>query len=93
MMRSMRWGWTTFNLSALNSLDTPVLQRVAHAELDAAKTARYETLLMKNQREALLSKEQAQLDRLREEANLLMLRRAYAYALLKWRGQRLAHPP
>jgi hypothetical protein len=77
------------DLRGLSRLDTPVLRRVAQAALDAAKATRYEALLMKNQRETLLAEEQAQLDRLREEADLLMLRRAYAYALLKWRGQRL----
>jgi hypothetical protein len=77
------------DLRALNCLDTPVLRHVAHTALDAAKAMRYEALLVKNQREALSDEEQVQLDRLREEADLLMLRRAYAYALLKWRGQRL----
>lgn len=77
------------DLRALNSLDTSVLWRVAQTELEPAKVAHYERLLEKNQREPLSDTDQAQLDRLREEADLLMLRRAYAYALLKWRGQRI----
>lgn len=77
------------DLRALDSLDTAVLWRVAQAELEPAKVARYEELLAQNQRGVLSSAEQAQLDCLRDEADLLMLRRAYAYALLKWRGQRI----
>jgi hypothetical protein len=34
-----------------------MLRRVAHTALDAAKATRYEALLMKNQREALLAEE------------------------------------
>lgn len=79
------------DLRALNHLDTSVLWRVAQTELEADRVRGYEALLAKNQQEALSDEERAQLDQLREMSDLLMLRRAYAYALLKWRGQRI--PP
>lgn len=77
------------DLRALNSLDDDVLWRIAQSDLDVDKAALYEQLLGKNQCGPLEPEEQAQLDILRDEADLLMLRRSFAYALLKWRGHRV----
>jgi len=74
------------DLKALNQLSDDVLWDVADRDLADDKAARYEELLIKNQQGALTENEQQALDTLREEADLLMLRRAYAAALLKWRG-------
>jgi hypothetical protein len=77
------------DLQALDQMSDGMLQQIAHADLPNDKAALYESLLEKNGRASLNQEEQATLNRLREEADLLMLRRAYAYTLLKWRGHRI----
>lgn len=77
------------DLRALNQLSDDVLWDVAALDLAEDKAELYEQLLIKNQDGQLKENEQPRLDTLREEADLLMLRRAYAVTLLKWRG----HPP
>lgn len=72
-------------------MDDTVLWQVARTELADDKAVLYEDLLDKNRRDELAQGEQESLEMLREEADMLMLRRAYAYALLKWRGHRI--PP
>lgn len=80
------------DLKALNQLSDDILWDVADRDLAEAKAALYEQLLVKNQQGRLTEDEQQTLDTLREEADLLMLRRAYAAALLKWRGHRIPTP-
>jgi hypothetical protein len=77
------------DLRALNQFSDDLLWDVAGLDLAEDKEELYEQLLIKNQQGQLEEKGQSLLDTLREEADLLMLRRAYASALLKWRG----HPP
>ena len=77
------------DLQALDRVSDEMLWRIARSDLDDDKATLYETLLEKNQRGELGREDQARLDTLREEADLLMLRRSYAYALLKWRGHRI----
>jgi hypothetical protein len=77
------------DLESLDLVDDAVLWQVARAELADDRAALYEELLHKNQRNELKPTEQKTLEALREEADLLMLRRSYAYALLKWRGHRI----
>jgi predicted transcriptional regulator len=51
------------------------------------------TALREQRRDGVLSKdEQASLERLTQEADLLTLKKAYAAVLLKWRGHRLPMP-
>lgn len=76
------------DLRTLNQLSDDVLGEVAGCDLTDDKVELYEQLLLKNQQGDLVQNEQQTLDTLREEADLLMLRRAYASALLKWRGHR-----
>jgi hypothetical protein len=77
------------DLQALHRLSDEVLWQVARTDLPEDKAALYETLLDQNQCTALSPAEQETLENLREEADALMLRRTYAYALLKWRGQQI----
>jgi len=77
------------DLQALHRLSDAVLWQVARSDLPEDKATLYEDLLEQNQRAGLSATEQETLENLREEADALMLRRTYAYALLKWRGQRL----
>ena len=66
-----------------------LLWQIARRDLADDRIALYEDLLAKNQDGDLKADEQSALNVLREEADLLMLRRSYAYALLKWRGHRI----
>ena len=77
------------DLRTLNQLSDDLLWGVADCDLADDKAKLYEQLLVKNQQGRLEENEQLTLDTLREEADLLMLRRAYASALLKWRGHRI----
>ncbi len=77
------------DLWTLHGLSDELLWRVARSELENDKVTLYETLLEKNQRGVLSEADQTRLDTLRCEADLLTLRRSYAYALLKWRGHRI----
>jgi len=74
------------DLQALGRLSNEMLWQVARSEIDDDKATLYESLLERNQRGELDEADRVKLDALREEADLLMLRRSFAYALLKWRG-------
>lgn len=75
------------DLLTLNQLDTATLQRISQLDLEENTAVQYSILLEKQQAESLNPAEQKQLETWREEADLLMFRRAYATALLKWRTQ------
>jgi hypothetical protein len=77
------------DLRALSQMSDEMLWQIARSDLDDAKAAMYETLLEKNQREEMDEADRTRLATLREEADVLMLRRSFAYALLKWRGHRI----
>lgn len=74
------------DLRQMDQMSDALLQQLLTTDLDPEKIKQYETLLEKNQMGNLTTKEQKALTLLREEADLLMFRRAYAAALLKWRG-------
>ncbi len=77
------------DLRSLNQLSDKLLWQIARQDLADDKAELYERLLAKNQQGDLKADEQLTLNILREEADLLMLRRSYAYTLLKWRGHRI----
>ena len=77
------------DLQTLDRLSDEMLWQMARSDLEDDKASLYETLLERNWRGKLSQEDQARLDTLREEADLLMLRRSYAYALLKWRGHHI----
>ncbi len=74
------------DLRALGRLSDEILWQITRSDIDDDKAALYESLLEQNQRGELGKADRTRLDTLREEADLLMLRRSFAYALLKWRG-------
>ena len=53
---------------------------------------RYDVLLSTKEQASLSDGEQAELARLRETHDRLLLRKAHAAALLKWRGRRVPSP-
>lgn len=75
------------DLLALEQLDGDTLRQISQLDLDEQTAEAYAKLLEKQQVESLSNEEQMQLEAWRAEADLLMLRRAYAGALLKWREQ------
>ena len=76
-------------LEALEDLGDKELWRVAESRLAPAKQGRVRNLLDKNQQGDLTDRERQTLAELRSEADGLMLRRAYAALLLKYRGQHI----
>ncbi len=73
-------------LIALQTLTEDELWAVARSIIDPVQQRRYEYLLRKNSRGTLTQHEREELERLGQEADHLTLRKAYAYALLRWRG-------
>ncbi len=77
------------DLLELESLSDDELWQVARRVASAEQIEEHHRLLEKNSAGTLTDAERAQLERLRKEADRLMVRKAYAYVLLKWRGYRL----
>ncbi|CUS04826.2 conserved protein of unknown function [Candidatus Promineifilum breve] len=78
-------------LAALDRLDDDSLWQIARARQTEAELSRYVALLERNAEQTISSAEQVELETLRESADLFMLKKAQAVALLHWRGH--AIPP
>jgi hypothetical protein len=74
------------DLAALDRMDDNALWRVARSRRTEADAARLQELLDKQADDRLSETERAELERLRADADRLMLRKAHAAALLHWRG-------
>ena len=79
-------------LMALESLSDDELQQVADARMPDAQYERFATLRDERRQRSLTPDEQTELDRLTQDADTLVLKKAYAAVLLKWRGQTLPSP-
>jgi hypothetical protein len=79
------------DLAALDRMDDEALWRTARSHHPGADMERLQELLEKNANGQLLEAERAELTQLRTEADHLMLRKAHAAALLRWRGHTI--PP
>jgi hypothetical protein len=77
------------NLQALETLDNTALWQVAQSVVSPEHQEEVSLLLEKNKSATITDSERARLFELQTQADLLMLRKAYAYVLLKWRGHRL----
>jgi predicted DNA-binding protein len=77
------------DLAALEKLEDEALRQVAQSKWSAEQSARYSALVEKERAHTLTPAEQSTLEGLYHEANCHMLRKAYANALLKWRGHQL----
>lgn len=78
-------------LAALDKLDDEALWKVAKGHMSADFDRRDE-LLAKNAEGQLSPTERAELERIRYEESLFMLRKAHAAALLRWRGHPVLPP-
>ena len=76
-------------LEALEDLGDDELWKVTESVFAPAQQRQLTRLLDKNQRAALNEREQRALAALRAAADRLMLRRSYAYLLLKYRGHQI----
>lgn len=79
-------------LEAMEDLADEALWAAAETRLAPAKQRRLANLLDRSRRGKLTDRECSTLTALRAAADRLMLRRAYAYLLLKYRGHRLPNP-
>lgn len=73
-------------LEAMESMSDEQLWKTTEELLSSQSQRQIARLLRKNGRESLTKTEEQTLTRLRKEADRLMMRRSYAYLLLKSRG-------
>jgi hypothetical protein len=73
----------------MQMLDVEELRTIAQAQVEPGQHERHVELLRKNEDDQLMPEERQELTALREAADQLMLRKAYAWSLLRWRGQRI----
>jgi hypothetical protein len=76
-------------LEALEDLSDQQLLKIARSRPSALEQRRLARLLDKNRRSALTEREQQTLAGIRASADQQMIRRSYAYLLLKFRGHRI----
>jgi len=79
------------DLAALDRLEDAALWKVATGHKTEEEMARHFELLERNKEHTLTSAERVELVELRSQADLFMLRKAHAAALLHWRGHRVPH--
>lgn len=76
-------------LLAMQQLENAQIQAIAQSQIDSQQHDRHNTLLTKNTESQLTPEEQKELLSLRQAADQLMLRKAYAWSILRWRGHRI----
>ena len=79
------------DLAALDRLDDKALWQIVRSQQSETEMEGYEDLLHKNANGTITPAEREMLTTLRREADRLMLRKAHAAALLRWRGYEI--PP
>lgn len=75
------------DLLAMQEYPLDQLTKIAHSQVSPTDQAQHTALLAKLDR--LTSSERTELSQLRLQADQLMLKKAYAWSLLRWRGQRI----
>jgi hypothetical protein len=78
------------DLASLDRLDDQALWQVSQSHKSQSEQERYEFLLDKQQDGELDASEKLELNTLRREADLFMLRKAQSVAILKWRGKSIS---
>lgn len=76
-------------LQRMQALLQDELIAIATQQISAAQASRHVDLLERNANGQLSAQERDELDGLRVAADHLMVRKAYAWALLRWRGYRM----
>lgn len=75
------------SLLAMQSLSIEELQAIAFSEVSEKEQQRHVDLLSKNADGTITTDERSELSSLRIAADQLMVRKAHAWALLRWHGQ------
>jgi hypothetical protein len=73
----------------MQTLSVESLRPIAQAQVKDIQFERHTELLQKNEAGNLTPEEREELTTLRVTAEQLMLRKAHAWSLLRWRGQRI----
>lgn len=73
-------------LLEMQTLTNEALLSIAHSHISTEKQAHHQELLNKNSSANINQEEKLELSRLRQDADVLMLRKAYAWSVLRWRG-------
>jgi hypothetical protein len=76
-------------LEAMAHLSDDALWQIAESKMNSDKVALYDVMLERLQKNRLTAEGQRLLDQLRNDAQILTLRKAHAYALLQSRGYTL----
>ena len=77
------------DLATLDRLHDDALWRIARSRQTETEMTRYADLLEQNANDLLSDSDRVELTQLRTEADRLMLRKAHAAALLRWRGHHI----
>ncbi|MCH8292229.1 hypothetical protein IH992_14130 [Candidatus Poribacteria bacterium] len=75
------------NLKALEKVNNEELRCIAESHLESTKQRKLDKLAEKRDEGRLTAKERYELDELLEEGQKLMVIKAHAWVLLKWRGE------
>jgi hypothetical protein len=76
-------------LLEMQTLSISELRMIAQSQIDPVQQDRHTELLLQNTENQIASAEQQELSNLRQAADHLMLRKAYAWSMLRWRGARI----
>jgi hypothetical protein len=76
-------------LLKIQNVTTEELLVIARSKVEPSQHERHVELLEKNQEGSLTPEERQELTDLRVAADCLMLRKAYAWSVLRWRGHRI----
>jgi hypothetical protein len=76
-------------LLRIQTLSIDELLEIAQSQIESEQQARHTALLEKNQTDEISPEERQELSELRSSVDRLMLRKAYAWAVLRWRGHRI----
>ena len=79
-------GEMAAELLEMQKLSTEDLLSIANSQVQPAQQERHLALLEKSRTGDVTPEERQELGNLREAADRLMLRKAYAWAVLRWRG-------
>lgn len=76
-------------LLEMQTLTIEDLQAIARSQIDPIQHELHTELLCQNADNRIASAQQQELSNLRQAADRLMLRKAYAWSILRWRGARI----
>ncbi len=76
-------------LLEMQTLSINDLQTIAQSQIDPLQSERHIELLRQNAENQITAAEREELSDLRQAADWLMLRKAYAWSVLRWRGARI----